>query len=237
MTDCNQDDSHREDLAPNRLGEAIRAELSRMSLAERAAVWRMWDGRFLVSALGRSSEHSPSYLEALALASGDLAFEEDGFARVSKDFAEALANFSRQSSQGFQLAKRICVANLASGRLQPELQPLAALILAGEWKAPRPGKGQTSKNWHRDLLFVRGITSAATLEIPATRNEASNSVSGCDLVIEAFKKAGMRETPTYEAVRKIWQRRKELIADEREIEFLIYSQSAVHDWFSAAFDS
>ncbi len=217
--------SDRKDKSIDALVEARSAQLAKMSMPERIERWWLWDGRFLVGALKRSKEHSPTYLEALAVASGDLVFEADGFARVSDEFLEALESFSRHSSAGFQLAKRICIFNLALGRLQSNLQPLAALIMAGEWKQPRPGKGHTSKNWQRDLLLVRGIASSAKFGISATRNEASDNISGCDLVIEAFEEAGRRDTPTYDAVKKVWQRRRELIADHEEVEFLVYRQS------------
>jgi hypothetical protein len=193
-----------------------------MSQDERIAAWWSIEGRVFVAALKQRKDEVPSYLEALAVVTGDLKFEYAGYANVTPKFIDALERSCRQSAAYYSLAERICVANLSLGKLQPELQPLAALIMSGHWPKPRPGKGLGSKTWHRDLLLVRGISSTVKYGIRPMRNDVSSTVSGCDLVIAAYDRAKRNDRPTYSVIKKIWNRSAEIRRQLDTLEFEKY---------------
>lgn len=207
---------------PERLAGAWSGRLARMSQDERIAAWWASEGRLLVCALKRSKDHLPSYLEALAVATGDLEFDDEGYANVTPEFIDALERSCNQSAAYYSLAERICVANLSLGKLQPELQPLAALIMSNHWPKPRPGKGLGSKTWHRDLLLVRGISSTIKYGILPMRNDVSSTVSGCDLIIAAFDRAKRNDRPTYSVIKKVWNRRAQIVRQLDTLEFERY---------------
>lgn len=209
-----------------RLERAMRKKLDGMSPGERTAAWWQWEGRRLTKALQSQGDRFPSFLEVMAYETGDLKKNEDGFFEVSVEFVEYLTRASREWPTAFDLAKRICVRNLASARLQPSLQPLAALMLSGDFSKPRAGHGRASKNWYRNLLIVRGVNSMSVYRINPTRNDASEQTSGCDLVVEAFNKAKRRDAPTYPTVRKVWDQREELLKDINEVELAMFSINA-----------
>jgi hypothetical protein len=225
MTDHNEEHGLQAAGEPNRIADALSSRLARMSQDERIAAWWASDGRMLVSALKHSKDRPPSYLEALAIATGDLAFDQDGYANVTPDFVDALERSCSQSAEYYSLAKDVCVINLSFGKLQSELQPLAALILSGRLSKPRPGKGHGSKTWHRDLLLVRGISSTVKYGIRPMRNDVSSPISGCDLTIQAFKKAGHKDRPTYQTVKHAWKKRAQLFKDLEDIDFANFRRS------------
>ncbi len=206
----------------NSLADAWSARLARMSQDERIAAWWASDGRLLVCALKQHKDHLPSYLEALAVATGDLEFHEEGYANVTPDFIDALERSCGQSAEYYLLAKSICTVNLSLQMLQPELQPLAALIMSGDLKKPRPGKALGGKTWHRDRLIVRGINSTLKHGIAPTRNDVSSTVSGCDLVIKAFDCAKRKDRPTYSVAKEAWNRRDEILTHLEILEFEKY---------------
>jgi hypothetical protein len=225
MTDHNDEPDLQPAGEPNRLADAWSARLASISQDERIAAWWTSDGRLLVCALKKTKNHQPSYLEALAVATGDLEFDQEGYANVTPDFSDALERSCSQSAEYYSLAKKICVVNLFLGKLQPELQPLAALILSGQMKMPRPRKGRGSKFWHRDLLLVRGVGSTVKFGIPPTRNDESEPSSGCDLVAQAFKKAGRTDGPTYDGAKHAWKGRAQLFKDLEDLDFANFRRS------------
>lgn len=78
MTDHHDEPNLQPAGEPNWLADAWSARLARMSQDERIAAWWAADGRLLVAALQQRKDHLPSYLEALAIATGDLVFHEEG---------------------------------------------------------------------------------------------------------------------------------------------------------------
>lgn len=231
MTDHNDEPNLQPAGETNRLADAWSARLASMSQDERIAAWWSIEGQTLVAALKQRKDHPPSFLEALAIATGDLAFDRNGYANVTPEFVDALERSCSQSTEYYLLAKHICVVNLSLGKLQPELQLVAALIMSGQLRKPRPGKGRGSKTWHRDLLLVRGVNSTSKFGIAPTRNDQkyptdkSKPISGCDLVIQAFDKAGRNDCPTYDTAKHAWKNRAELLKDHEDIDFANFCSS------------
>lgn len=222
QTDSDRVPSHS---GSQRLAQALHDKIHRMSWHERAAYWWSFEGDRLVNALRGREDRQPSILEVLAYETGDLMVRDDGYFEPSDEFTDCLTRASQVWPTAYALARHICIRNLAEGRLQASLQPLAALILSGDIRKPRPRPCHGSRTWFRDLLIVRGVSSTAKYGISPTRNDTSAANSGCDLVVEAFNRAGRRDAPTYQTVRKVWDRREDLLKDHDEIDFAMFARN------------
>ena len=96
---------------------------------------------------------------------------------------------------------------LASGcidRGEPVPAPLrGAVIAALRKKATGPAGKTVWGNLHRDLVLCMAISMYEDAGIPATRNDASETQSGCDLVAVEAANILAREI-SYDTLKKIW---------------------------------
>lgn len=110
-------------------------------------------------------------------------------------------------------AWRICIelAEYYKGQAMPEpLHHFLIEIARGVLKEPKQRGRKSGDQLGRDTIVVFVISELRDKGIHPTRNEYSQSVSGCDVVAEAFQHLG--ENIGYDNVRRIWiDRVKELI--------------------------
>lgn len=115
--------------------------------------------------------------------------QQNGY-EISDDAAMKLFNLTRNNRGAYDLAAKVCSANLMCGEpLPPPMCLFAAEVLSGMAKRPKPRKADKSRaaNWYKLTLILRVATDFG---LNRTRNDASEALSACDAVCDAFERAG-----------------------------------------------
>ena len=112
------------------------------------------------------------------------------------------------SREDFDLAKRCIADHLELGnQLPPEAQAWLVQYLRGTVRRPNDKAGPKGHPLSNEIF--RAVENLVSEGMNATRNrEAKRKESACDAVAQALAELGLKQSATYDGVKRVWSKMK-----------------------------
>ena len=123
---------------------------------------------------------------------------------IIREKPQEILEFSTKSHDHFNAIKNAVADIIERDAVIPaEVRTWVSGVLKGNIKCPPRRRGKPSKDWSSAVIWLT-VKNLVDNGMTATRNDASATISACDVVADALSNLAL--TPqTFERVKKIWQ--------------------------------